>query len=259
MDDVIVIRDLRFGYSREEVLSGIDLTLKQGEVLGILGPNGSGKSTLMAIICGILKNWSGSIEIMGSPLNDYAGKRLARILSYIPQSFDPSFDLKVETIVSFGRNPHLKGLSGPGVRDYEVIDEVMELTEIYGFKDRFFSTLSGGEKQRVVIAKALAQEGRILLMDEFTSHLDPGHSRKVGKIATDLVRAKGLSAMAVFHDLNQAIEMSDRLVFMKDGKIEALGEVWETVTPDIIWKVYGLRAQIITNPVTELPLVVFYD
>ena len=82
MDDVIVIRDLRFGYSREEVLSGIDLTLKQGEVLGILGPNGSGKSTLMAIICGILKNWSGSIEIMGSPLNDYAGKRLARILSY---------------------------------------------------------------------------------------------------------------------------------------------------------------------------------
>jgi iron complex transport system ATP-binding protein len=135
----------------------------------------------------------------------------------------------------------------------------MTLTETLGFKERFFSTLSGGEKQRVVIAKALAQEGQILLMDEFTSHLDPGHARKIGKIATDLVRAKGLSAVAVFHDLNQAIEMSDRLIFMKDGEIAAHGRVWDIVNPAVIWNVYGLRAQIITNPVTELPLVVFYD
>jgi len=259
MADVITVRDLHIGYGKEEVLRGIDLSLERGEVLGILGPNGSGKSTLMSILCGILRNWQGSVTIMDRALKSYPSRRLAQVLSYIPQSFEPSFDLKVETIVSFGRNPHLKGFSALGARDYVVIDEVMTLTETLGFKERFFSTLSGGEKQRVVIAKALAQEGQILLMDEFTSHLDPGHARKIGKIATDLVRAKGLSAVAVFHDLNQAIEMSDRLIFMKDGEIAAHGRVWDIVNPAVIWNVYGLRAQIITNPVTELPLVVFYD
>lgn len=259
MTEVIEIDDLAFAYGKEEVLKGINLKLHRGEVLGILGPNGSGKSTLMSVICKIQKNWRGGIRIMGKNLESYTGRKLARILSYIPQIFEPVFDLKVETIVAFGRNPHLKGLSDLSARDYEIVAEAMELTEVEKFKDRLFSTLSGGEKQRVVIAKALAQTGEILLMDEFASHLDPGHARKIGKIATDLVRAKGLSAMSVFHDLNQAIEISDRLAFLKDGKVFVCGNVQEVVNPDVIRQVYGLKAKIITNPVNGLPLVVFYD
>jgi iron complex transport system ATP-binding protein len=240
-------------------LRGIDLHLKNGEVLGVLGPNGSGKSTLMSVICGIRKNWSGKISVMGDNLRDLSTKKLARIVSYIPQSFEPSFDLKVETIVSFGRNPHLKGLGNMTNEDYRIIEESMRLTEVYEFRDRPFSTLSGGEKQRVIIAKALAQEGKILLMDEFTTHLDPGHARRVGKIATDLVRAKGLSAIAIFHDINQAVEISDRLLFINNGRALASGKVWDIVTPEIISLVYGLKSRIMENPISGLPLVVFYD
>jgi iron complex transport system ATP-binding protein len=240
-------------------LRGIDLHLKNGEVLGVLGPNGSGKSTLMSVICGIRKNWSGKISVMGDNLRGLSTKKLARIVSYIPQSFEPSFDLKVETIVSFGRNPHLNGLGNMTNEDYRIIEESMRLTEVYEFKDRPFSTLSGGEKQRVIIAKALAQEGKILLMDEFTTHLDPGHARRVGKIATDLVRAKGLSAIAIFHDINQAVEISDRLLFINNGRVIASGKVWDIVTPEIISLVYGLKSRIMENPISGLPLVVFYD
>ncbi|WP_292594441.1 ABC transporter ATP-binding protein [Mesotoga sp. UBA5847] len=259
MVDPIQVRDLHFSYGKEEVLSGIDLELKHGEVLGILGPNGSGKSTLMGVICGIRKNWNGLVKITGEDLHGLSTKKLARIISYIPQSFEPSFDLKVETIVSFGRNPHLKGLGNLTNEDYMIIDESMRLTEVYGFKDRPFSTLSGGEKQRVIIAKALAQEGKILLMDEFTTHLDPGHARRVGKIATDLVRAKGLSAIAIFHDINQAVEISDTLLFINNGRVITSGKAWDVVTPEIIRQVYGLKSKIMQNPVSGLPLVVFYD
>ncbi|WP_334103044.1 ABC transporter ATP-binding protein [Mesotoga prima] len=259
MVEPIQIEGLHFSYGKEEVLRGIDLHLKNGEVLGVLGPNGSGKSTLMSVICGIRKNWSGKISVMGDNLRDLSTKKLARIVSYIPQSFEPSFDLKVETIVSFGRNPHLKGLGNMTNEDYRIIEESMRLTEVYEFKDRPFSTLSGGEKQRVIIAKALAQEGKILLMDEFTTHLDPGHARRVGKIATDLVRAKGLSAIAIFHDINQAVEISDRLLFINNGRALASGKVWDIVTPEIISLVYGLKSRIMENPISGLPLVVFYD
>ncbi|CCU84256.1 ABC transporter ATP-binding protein [Mesotoga prima] len=259
MVEPIQIEGLHFSYGKEEVLRGIDLHLKNGEVLGVLGPNGSGKSTLMSVICGIRKNWSGKISVMGDNLRDLSTKKLARIVSYIPQSFEPSFDLKVETIVSFGRNPHLKGLGNMTNEDYRIIEESMRLTEVYEFRDRPFSTLSGGEKQRVIIAKALAQEGKILLMDEFTTHLDPGHARRVGKIATDLVRAKGLSAIAIFHDINQAVEISDRLLFINNGRALASGKVWDIVTPEIISLVYGLKSRIMENPISGLPLVVFYD
>jgi len=259
MVEPIQIEGLHFSYGKEEVLRGIDLHLKNGEVLGVLGPNGSGKSTLMSVICGIRKNWSGKISVMGDNLRGLSTKKLARIVSYIPQSFEPSFDLKVETIVSFGRNPHLKGLGNMTNEDYRIIEESMRLTEVYEFKDRPFSTLSGGEKQRVIIAKALAQEGKILLMDEFTTHLDPGHARRVGKIATDLVRAKGLSAIAIFHDINQAVEISDRLLFINNGRVIASGKVWDIVTPEIISQVYGLKSRIMENPISGLPLVVFYD
>ncbi|HPQ91318.1 MAG TPA: ABC transporter ATP-binding protein [Mesotoga prima] len=259
MVEPIQIEGLHFSYGKEEVLRGIDLHLKNGEVLGVLGPNGSGKSTLMSVICGIRKNWSGKISVMGDNLRGLSTKKLARIVSYIPQSFEPSFDLKVETIVSFGRNPHLKGLGNMTNEDYRIIEESMRLTEVYEFRDRPFSTLSGGEKQRVIIAKALAQEGKILLMDEFTTHLDPGHARRVGKIATDLVRAKGLSAIAIFHDINQAVEISDRLLFINNGRALASGKVWDIVTPEIISLVYGLKSRIMENPISGLPLVVFYD
>jgi len=259
MVEPIQIEGLHFSYGKEEVLRGIDLHLKNGEVLGVLGPNGSGKSTLMSVICGIRKNWSGKISVMGDNLRGLSTKKLARIVSYIPQSFEPSFDLKVETIVSFGRNPHLNGLGNMTNEDYRIIEESMRLTEVYEFKDRPFSTLSGGEKQRVIIAKALAQEGKILLMDEFTTHLDPGHARRVGKIATDLVRAKGLSAIAIFHDINQAVEISDRLLFINNGRVIASGKVWDIVTPEIISQVYGLKSRIMENPISGLPLVVFYD
>ena len=179
------------------------------------------------------------------------------MIAYLPQSFAPTFDLRVRTIVTFGRNPFvgfMKGLTG---NDVEIVDRSMKAADVIKLSERLYSTLSGGERQRTVIAKALAQEGKMLLMDEFSAHLDPGHSQKVTKIALELAREKKLSVIAAFHDVNQAISMSDRLLFLKEGNVIALGCPEEVVNESLMKEVYDADTCILENPVNKKPLVIF--
>lgn len=257
MAEAISVDSLNFYYGDNHVLKGVDFNLLRGEILGILGPNGGGKTTLLKIISGILKGYKGSVKVMRKEIDNYHRKELAAVVSYVPQAFVPSFELKTRTVVSFGRNPHIglmKGLTG---RDIEIIDESMARTDVLEFGDRLFSTLSGGEKQRVIIAKALAQEGQLMLLDEFSAHLDPGHSQKVINMATDLIRKEQLTAVAVFHDLNQAIGMVDRLLFLKNGRVVAGGKPEEVVNEKLVEEVYGARNVVIENPINGRPLVLF--
>lgn len=257
MADAISVKALEFYYGENRILKGIDFNLIKGEILGILGPNGGGKTTLLKIISGILRGYKGSVEVMGKEVESYRRKELAAVVSYVPQAFDPSFELKTKTVVSFGRNPHIGIMKGLSTRDLEKIDRSMEMTDVLEFGNRLFSTLSGGEKQRVIIAKALAQEGQLMLLDEFSAHLDPGHSQKVINMATDLIRREHLTAISVFHDLNQAIGMVDRILFLKNGRVIARGKPEEVITEKLVEEVYGARNVIIENPVNGRPLVLF--
>lgn len=257
MDRAAEIKALRYSYGNGDVLNGIDLNVERGEVIGILGENGSGKSTLLKITAGILRNYRGSVRVFNEEVCRTANKRLARMIAYLPQFFAPTFDLRVRTIVTFGRNPFvgfMKGLTG---NDVEIVDRSMKAANVIKLSERLYSTLSGGERQRTVIAKALAQEGKVLLMDEFSAHLDPGHSQKVTKIALELAREKKLSVIAAFHDVNQAISMSDRLLFLKEGNVIALGCPEEVVNESLMKEVYDADTCILENPVNKKPLVIF--
>ena len=257
MTEVLSMRALEFSYGEDNILNGLDFDLFRGEILGVLGPNGSGKTTLLKIITGILRDYGGSIKLMGREIREYSHRELAGVVSYVPQSFDPSFELKTRTVVSFGRNPHVGFMKSFTEMDLEVIDRSMKLADVDTLGERPFSTLSGGERQRVMIAKALAQEGSLMLLDEFSAHLDPGHSQRVINMATELIRRENLTAVAVFHDLNQAIGMSDRILFMRGGKIIAAGKPEETVTEKLVEEVYGARNIVIENPTNGKPLVLF--
>jgi len=234
MVEALKIKDLKYSYGEINALNGVNLSLYEGEILSVLGPNGSGKTTLLKVISGILHNYKGSARLYGREISGYSIKELAKLVSYIPQEFSPAFDLKCETIVFFGRNPHIANFKGFGIEDYRIVRESMDKADILDFKDRLFRTLSGGERQRVIIAKAIAQKGKLMLLDEFTSHLDPGHSQKLMELVKTMIKEEGITAINIAHDVNQAVNISDRLAFLKDGRILAIGNAEEVLSESLI-------------------------
>ncbi|OAA31262.1 ABC transporter [Kosmotoga arenicorallina S304] len=258
MAEALNISNLKYSYGENVALKGVNLSLREGEILSVLGPNGSGKTTLLKVISGILHDYKGSIKLYGKEISRYSVKELAKLVSYIPQEFSPAFDLKCETIVLFGRNPYVKAFKGFVKEDYKIVSESMEKADILDFKERLFRTLSGGERQRVVIAKAIAQKGKLMLLDEFTSHLDPGHSQKLMELVKNMIKQEEITAINIAHDINQAINISDRLAFLKAGRVIAHGRVEDILSVSLIEEVYEARSSIIENPITKKPLVVFY-
>ncbi|MFW6119663.1 MAG: ABC transporter ATP-binding protein [Petrotogales bacterium] len=258
MNKFIQIRDLFYSYTDVNVLKGINLSLKKGEVLGVLGPNGSGKTTLLKIIAGILKDYNGSLKINGKEVKSYSTKELAKIVSFVPQEFNPTFNFKCNTIISFGRNPHINFFGGFTKEDFEIIDHAMSEADVDNLKNRYYFTLSGGEKQRVVIAKTFAQKGQILLLDELTTHLDPGHAQKISRIIMEKIKKESLTTFMVAHDVNEAIAFSQKLVFIKEGDVIAEGKPEDIVSEKLIRTVYGAKSAIIENPLTKKPYVIYH-
>ncbi|TYB95663.1 MAG: ABC transporter ATP-binding protein [Kosmotoga sp.] len=258
MNKLIKITNLSYSYTELEVLKKISLSINRGEVLGILGPNGSGKTTLLKIISGILKDYKGFVKIKGKEVRSFSPKELAKIVSFVPQEFNPTFNLKSETIISFGRNPYINFFGGFTKKDFEIIDHAMNEADVLSLKDRDFFTLSGGEKQRVVIAKTFAQRGQILLLDELTTHLDPGHTQKITDIIMGKIKKENLTTIMVAHDVNEAISFSHRLIFVKEGKIIAEGKPEDIISEELIRTVYGAKSLIIENPLTRKPYVIYH-
>ncbi|MDO5046466.1 ABC transporter ATP-binding protein [Campylobacter sp.] len=242
----VVVENLNFTYGAKEILKDISLSAKNGEFIGILGANGCGKSTLLKNILRVLAPKSGIVQINNKPLKDYSLKELAKTLGFVPQKSVLSMPLLVEDILLMGRFCHLKNqFSGYGKEDNEKVKEVMELLGISHFAKRLAHSLSGGEFQRVLLARALVSEPKILLLDEPTSALDLNYAIEIMKICTKLTKELNLLSIMVLHDLNLASMFCDEILMLKGGKVRYKGTPKELYTKEILKEIYGLNCDVI--------------
>ena len=230
------------------VVDDVSLTITPGEMVGILGPNGSGKTTLLKMLAGTLKPTAGSIAFDGRPLGDWTRRDLARRIAFVPQETHAPFDFTVLDIVLMGRFPHLGAFALEGPADLAIARQALASTGTAAFEDRPFATLSGGEKQRVVIASALAQSPELLLLDEPTASLDLGHQLDVQLLLASLNRERRVTMVLSTHDLNLAAALCRQLILLRDGKVIAQGPTDEVLTPDAVRSLYGVDADVQRHP-----------
>jgi iron complex transport system ATP-binding protein len=254
-DDLIFVKDLGFRYGADWVLKDIDFSIQLGDVLGIIGPNGSGKTTLLKILSGLFKPEKGAAYLRGEDLNKISKKRLAQHISIIPQENMIPFPYTVLEVVLMGRYPYLGGWSFEGKRDYDIAYSSMKLLEVDRFSDCLFSDLSGGEKQRVIIARALTQEPEILLLDEPGTFLDLQHQLGIQEIIQDLNQTQGMSLVLVSHDLNMASQLCPRLLLLDQGRMAHIGAPENVLTAEWLRKVYHCEVEIDVHPVTGKPRI----
>ncbi|WP_297499054.1 ABC transporter ATP-binding protein [Thermococcus sp.] len=243
---MIKVRNLHFSYGRGEVLRGVSFEADEGEFLAILGPNGAGKSTLLRCLAGILK--CGGVRILDRPVTDYKPNELARLLAYVPQRISAGFMTVFDTVL-LGRRAYM-GLT-PSKEDIAVVDSILKRLGIGDLALKRANEISGGELQKVSIARALAQEPKILLMDEPTNNLDLKSQLEVMRLAREFARDGGLS-IVVMHDVNLAIRFAGRFIFMKDGKVMADGGL-EVLSEELFETVYGVRVEI--EEIRGIPVV----
>lgn len=244
------------GYDERDVLRGVSLSLHAGDFLGIIGPNGCGKSTLLAALSGWLPLRHGAIRLQGQPLAAHSQQELARLLAVVPQASTPAFAFNVRETVAMGRYPHLGRFAVPSARDRAIIDEALALTDLIHLQRRPVDQLSGGEYQRVTIARALAQQPRVLLLDEPTAHLDLGHQQAIFELLVRLHREHHMGILCVSHDINLAAEYCPRLLLMSLGQVVVNGTPEEVITETHLGDVYCTLVRVHANPYSGQPLVV---
>ncbi|MFO7835195.1 MAG: ABC transporter ATP-binding protein [Candidatus Thorarchaeota archaeon] len=233
----LAVNGLSFSYNHRSVLKEIDLRLDSGELLAILGPNGSGKTTLLKCIDGILRPQSGTITIDGKSIDEYTRSDIAKIMGYIPQSNGRTFPNTVFDAMLLGRKPHIQW--APTNRDLEIVSDLIEQLKLEEFTLRHITELSGGERQKVMIGRALAQEPSILLLDEPTNNLDLKHQMAVLELVKEETN-KGLSVIMALHDLNLALRFCDRILMLHEGHVYAEGGL-DVLTPEAIEAVYDVK------------------
>ena len=241
-------------YGARKVLDAISFDAKKGTFVGIIGPNGSGKTTLLKAISRVITPTGGIIQLDGQPLFALSSRELAQSVAVVPQETGPGFDFTVSDVVMMGRYPHMSRFSKEREEDYAICRKAMSLTGITHLCDRSIHAISGGELQRVIIARALAQQPRHLLLDEATSHLDISH--QVDILATIKKLSEEIAVIGVFHDLNLASYFCDEIIVIKDGKIAAASTPVEVITPAMLRSIFDLDAAVSIHPVTGKPLVV---
>jgi iron complex transport system ATP-binding protein len=252
MNPAIQTENLTFAYKHKPALDGVSLSVERGEMVGILGPNGSGKTTLLKIFSAVLKG-RGEVKVNGRSIETYGKREVSRLFAMVPQESQILFPYTVAEIVLMGRASYHSPLALEGKKDIEVARASMELTDSLLFSDRYLHELSGGEKQRVIIARALAQEPEILLLDEPSAFLDLKHQVQVFELMRRLNRERGLTIVAALHDLNLAALFFPRLVMLRDGSIYHDGSPKEVLTEKTIEDVYGIRVRIEPDPSGEKP------
>jgi iron complex transport system ATP-binding protein len=240
----ITIKGLTFGYNGSRILDGLDLVVGDSQVLGLVGPNGSGKTTLIKCMDRILKP-RGSILLDDRELESMSRTEMAKCLGYVPQSSSTPMATTVFDTVLMGRRPHMSWQVSPS--DIGKVAEMIELLHLEGMAMKDFSELSGGQKQKVLIARALCQEPEVLLLDEPTSNLDMKHQLEVMETISSLVEKKRLSAVMALHDLNLAARFVDKLAILKSGRIYAAGEPEDLLNAETIRAVYGVEAVVMRD------------
>lgn len=255
---MIKINNLTFSYDvkAKPVLKDLSLEIKQGEFFGIIGPNGAGKTTLFKLLLGFLSPSKGFIELLGKPLNKMKRKEIAQKISAVMQEFYPAYDFTVEEIVHLGRTPYLNMFSDESKEDCLMVKKAIKETELKGFEEKFFNHLSGGEKQRVLIAKCFAQNTPIILLDEFVAHLDIGHVQQLIKRVYKKNRDDGITVVGIFHDINIASLYCDRIAVLNNGCLETVGPPSEVINNKLLEIVYHADSYIIEHQDDHKPQVV---
>jgi len=246
---------LRCGYDERDVLRGVDLSLPRGGFFGVIGPNGSGKSTLIKALTGLLPLRQGAITLSGRPMVEYPARELARWMAVVPQISAPVFAFTVREIVEMGRHPHLKRFASLGAEDHQAVDEALALTDLTTLQHRTVDQLSGGEYQRVTIARALAQHPKVMLLDEPTAHLDIGHQVEIFELLGRLNEEQGMTVLCILHDLNLAAEYCRHLLLFSEGRVYIEGTPTEVLTEDQLMAVYGTLVRVQANPYSGQPVV----
>lgn len=253
------LRARRISFSRAGalVIDGIDCTVPVGGFAAVIGPNGAGKSTLLELVAGILPASGTATAHLGeTDLFALHRRERARIIALAEQHSDADSGMRVADVVMLGRTPHLGRWQSEGAEDRRIVREALDAVALGEFAERAFDTLSGGERQRVHLARALAQSPRLLLLDEPTNHLDIRAQLSLLSLVREQTAA-GLTVIAALHDLNIAVAYADHVIVLQDGRVRAAGLPHEVLTPELIHAVYGVRADVLTNPRTGRPLIAF--
>jgi iron complex transport system ATP-binding protein len=250
----IETRDIVFGYPARPLFDGLSVSVGDGEFVGLVGPNGSGKTTFLNLLTRVLKPARGRILVDGNEIESFSARALARTVAVVPQESSIIFPFTVAEVVLRGRAPHLQSVL-ESEDDYHIADEAMEMAGVAHLADRPITMLSGGERQGVLIARALAQRPSILLLDEPTAFLDIKHQVDIYDILTRLNRERKMTIIAVSHDLNLASNYCERVLVFREGRLMFDGPPQQAITPESVRDVYGADVLVSTHPGTGRPFV----
>jgi iron complex transport system ATP-binding protein len=252
---MLEINQLFVSYGSTNVLKDVSLTAQAGQVLAIIGPNGAGKSTLIKASSGVLPIKSGHINVGGENIASLSPSQRARMIAVVPQARSLPAAFTVYQAVLLGRTPHIGWLGHPKAQDHDQVIKALELTHILPFAERRIGELSGGEQQRVLLARAIAQQTPVLLLDEPTTHLDLKHQSSFLNLIRKLAVHQNLAVMMVVHDLNLGSLYADKVALFRDGCIHAIGTPEEVLNQGNIFKVYQIPVHIIKHPDYNAPLI----
>jgi len=248
MSTLIQVNKLNFSYGKEEVLKQIDFAVNKSSFVSVIGPNGSGKTTLLKNLCKLLNPETGHIKIDQQNLTHYKAKPLARTIAVVHQGANSTFDFNVGEVVLMGRYPYLNRFQSESKVDLEIAETAMAQTSTLHLRDKNLHGISGGERQRVMIARALTQQPDLLLLDEPISHLDIKHQLEILKLCKSLNESHGLTIFTTLHDINLASRFSDLIIMMKEGQIVKIGAPKDVITIETIKHVYDIDVNIVLKP-----------
>ena len=246
----MIVKNIKFSYPKKEVLKGIDFSIQEGDCLAVLGTNGAGKSTLLKCLNKILKPADGMVYIQGKDAHQLKGKELAKNIAYVPQNHTCPRQTVFDTVL-IGRKPYISWDSSE--KDLKKVSDILDLMDLSDYAMRYTDELSGGEQQKVAIARALAQEPKILLMDEPTSNLDLKNQMEVLRTVKEIVQKEKLSAIVTMHDLNLALRFANKFILLKKGEVYDFGDA-SILTPEAIESIYGM--EVILENYAGIPVVI---
>lgn len=249
----ITVEDVQVSIEEKKIISDIYMQVKPGHFVGLIGPNGSGKSTLLKSVYRLNKPDCGNITLDHENIYEISAKKTAQKMAVVSQESQLTFDFSVREIVLMGRAPHKKMMEMETSEDMDIVEEALEKVGLKGYEDRLIFTLSGGEKQRVMVARALAQQAKVLVLDEPTNHLDIRHQLQL----MDLVRTLDVTVIAALHDLNIASVYCDYIYVLKQGRLAAEGRPEEVLTESILREVFEVNTHIIQHPITGKTHITF--
>ena len=251
----VLVKHLQVSYGQRPVLRDLSIEVPEGAFFIIIGPNSSGKTTLLRAIAGAVKPQQGQVDIWGTPVGHFSKKALARLVAVVPQRVATDIPFTVREVVLMGRSPHVGWMGLEQPRDLELAEEAMTFTNVGHLAQRPLPQLSGGELQRVSIARALCQQPRLILLDEPTAALDPAHQVNIMDLMAQLQQERGLTVVMVSHDINLAAMYGDTLLLLKDGRVVGKGAPSEILTYQILEEAYGCMLLVDENPLGKFPRV----